>query len=74
MLNKGYALIDILTTPTCMVKVAIATERQSRMRLINNALEQEVCTNHWQIFTFFVDMLYTFIGLYVHTIIDGYCY
>ena len=35
MLNKGYALIDVLTTPTCMVMVASTSATNPGTRLAN---------------------------------------
>ena len=45
-LNKGYALIDVLTTPTCMIMVASATEchvdlRESRVQETNKTSDHE---------------------------------
>ena len=37
MLNKGYALIDYVATPTCMVKVA--SERRGKGGVTGNEIE-----------------------------------
>ena len=40
MLNKGYALIDYVATPTCMVK--IASERRGKGGVTGNETSERV--------------------------------
>ena len=66
MLNKGYALIiDVLTTPTCMVMVASTSATKPWNETSECAAKTYMVRVRWELFAFVMEVL---VGNYVSSI------